>query len=33
MWTNIWLMLILFHYLIAVSPATLVCSCLSGQTN
>lgn len=26
MWTNIWLMLILFHDLIAISPATLVCS-------
>lgn len=24
MWTNIWLMLILFHHLVAVSPATLM---------
>lgn len=27
MWTNIWLMLILFHDLVAVSPATLIQIC------
>lgn len=27
MWTNIWLMLILFHDLVAVSPAILIQIC------